>query len=133
MKESKAFNIILIILAVILVVFGGWRLVSPLSFYTFSALVLPNEAGLLSEVRGAGGIIMVCGLVVALGVFRHDWSRTSIMLAAVVFLSLGLGRVIGFALDGSPGAGVIPGMAIELACGALALFAYFKYRETDVA
>jgi hypothetical protein len=133
MKESKVFKIILIILAVILVVFGGWRLFNPLSFYTFSALVLPNEAGLLSEVRGAGGIIMVSGLVVASGVFRHEWSRTSILLAAVVYLPLGLGRVIGFALDGSPGSGVIPGMAIELACGALALFAYFKYRETDVA
>jgi hypothetical protein len=133
MKESKGLNIILIILAVILVVFGGWRLVSPLSFYTFSALVLPSEAGLLSEVRGAGGIIMGSGLVVALGVFRHDWSRTSIVIAAVVFLSLGLGRVLGFVLDGSPGPGVIPGMAVELVCGALALFAFFKYRETDVA
>ena len=51
------------------------------------------------------------------------------MLAAMVFLPLGLGRLIGLALDGNPGAGVIQGMAIELVFGVLALYAFFKYRD----
>lgn len=129
MKESRGLKIILTVLALTLVIFGGWRLLVPLSFYLFSGLELPNTAGLLSEVRGAGAIIMVSGLVVALGAFRHAWSRTSVMLAAIVFLSLGLARLLGIALDGSPGAGVIQGMAIELALGGLALFAFFKYGD----
>ena len=74
---------------------------------------------------------MVSGLVVGLGAFRHAWSRTSVVLAAVVFLSLGLGRLMGIALDGFPGAEVIQGMAIELVFGVLALFAFFKYRDGD--
>lgn len=129
--ESRVFKGILIVLGLTLVVFGGWRLLDPMGFYTFSGLELPDDAGLLSEVRGAGGIIMVSGIVVGLGAFRHDWSRTSVVLAAVVFLSLGLSRLLGIALDGYPGAEVIRGMAIELVLGGLALFAFFKYVNGD--
>ena len=131
MKQSMVFKVILIVLALTLVVFGGWRLVDPNGFLTFSGLELSDDAGLLSELRGAGGIIMVSGFVVGLGAFQHVWSRTSVVLAAMVFLPLGLGRLVGFALDGSPGAGVIQGMAIELVFGVLALFAFFKYRNGD--
>ena len=127
MKEAGGFRVILIVLAMTLVIFGGWRLVDPIGFYTFSGLELSDDAGLFSEVRGAGGIIMACGLVVGLGAFRHAWSRISVVLAAVVFLSLGLARLLGIALDGSPGSEVIQGMAIELVLGGLALFAFFKY------
>ena len=131
MKESMVFKVILIVLALTLVVFGGWRLVDPIGFLTFNGLELSDDAGLLSEVRGAGGIIMVSGFVVGLGAFLHVWSRTSVVLAAMVFLPLGLGRLMGLALDGSPGAGVIQGMAIELVFGVLALFAFFRYRNGD--
>jgi hypothetical protein len=131
MKKLRGLNISLIVLGLTLVIFGGWRLLNPIGFYTFSGLMLPDVAGLLSEVRGAGGIIMVSGVVVGLGAFRHAWSHTSVVLAAVVFLSLGLARLLGFALDGSPGADVIKGMAIELFFGGLALFAFFKYRDGD--
>jgi hypothetical protein len=130
-KESRVFKVILVVLALTLVIFGGWRLVDPIGFYAFSGLELSDDAGLSSEVRGAGGIIMVSGLVVALGAFRHAWSRTSVLLAAVVFLALGLARLLGIALDGSPGADIIQGMAIELVFGVLALFAFFNYGDGD--
>jgi hypothetical protein len=130
-KGSRVFKAVLFVLALTLVVFGGWRLVDPVGFYTFSGLELPDDPGLLSEVRGAGGIIMVTGLIVGLGAFRHAWSRTSVWLAAVVFLSLGLARLLGIVLDGSPGAGVIQGMAIELVLGGVALFASFKFGSGD--
>ena len=131
--ESRVFKGILIVLALTLVVFGGWRLVDPVGFYTFSGLALPDDAGLSSEVRGAGGILLVSGIVVGLGAVRRAWSRTAVVLAAVVFLSLGLGRLLGIALDGSPGAGVIQGMAIELVLGGLALFAFFRYVHGDAS
>lgn len=125
------FKGILIVLSLTLVVFGGWRLVNPVGFLAFSGLNLSYEAGLLSEVRGAGGIIFISGFVVGLGAFLHVWSRTSVVLAAMVFLPLGLGRLMGLAFDGYPGPEVIQGMAIELAFGVLALYAFFKYRNED--
>lgn len=131
MRESRRFKAILIVLALTLVIFGGWRLVDPIGFYAFNGLELPDEPGLLSEVRGAGGIITISGLIVALGALRHAWSRTSIVFAAVVFLSLGLARLLGMALDGSPGTDVIQGTAIELVLGGLALFAFLTHKDGD--
>lgn len=131
MKESKGLNAILIVLGLTLVIFGGWRLFAPMGFYAFSGLELPNVAGLLSEVRAAGGIILASGLVVGVAAFRHAWARSSVVLAGVVFLSLGLARMFGVALDGSPGAGVIQGLAIELALGGLALYAFFTFRDEE--
>lgn len=131
MAESKSFKAILTVLAMALVIFGGWRLLDPIGFYAFSGLNLSDDAGLLSEVRGAGAIIMISGLVVGLGVFRHVWSRNSVLLAALVFLSLGVGRLFGMAIDGSPGADIIQGMVIELVLGGLALFAFFRFRDGD--
>lgn len=131
MKESLGLKLILIVLALTLMIFGGWRLVDPIGFYTFSGLKLPDDTGLLSEVRAAGAIIMVSGVLVGLGAVRHARSRTSVMLAAAVFLTLGLARLLGIALDGSPGAKVIQGMATELAFGGLGLFAFFKYGDGE--
>ncbi len=124
---SRVLTAILTVLALTLVVFGGWRLVDPIGFYTFSGLELADDAGLLSEVRGAGGIIMVAGFVVGLGTRRHAWSRASVGLAAMVFLSLGLARLLGIVLDGSPGADILQGLATELAFGCLALYALRRY------
>ena len=129
MKHSLGLKVILIVLALTLVIFGGWRLVNPVGFYTFSGLELSGDAGLLSEVRAAGGIIMVSGLLVGLGAFRGSWSSTSVLVATAAFLSLGLARLLGMVLDGSPGAEVIKGMAVELVLGGLGLFAFFKYRD----
>jgi hypothetical protein len=128
---SKTFKAILIILALPLLIFGGWRLLDPVGFYSFSALELPRNAGVLSEVRAAGGVITFSGLVVVLGALRPAWSRTAVVLAAVVFLGLGLSRLLGMVLDGSPGAGVMKGMTTELVFGGLALFAFFKGGDAE--
>ena len=131
MKKSRGFRIILIVLALTLVVFGGCRLVYTGGFYAFSGLEPPDHPGLLSEARGAGGIILASGLLVGLGAFRRGWSRTSVVLAALVFLSLGMGRLLGIALDGPPGPDVMKGMAVELVFGGLALCAFFSYGDDD--
>lgn len=131
MQQPRALKVILLVIALTLLIFGGWRLVDPSGFYAFSGLQPPDGAGSLSEVRAAGGAIMISGLSVGLGVFRQRWSRTSVVIAAVIFLGLGLGRLVGIVLDGSPGAEVIQGMVIELAFGILALVAFFTYVDRD--
>lgn len=55
MHESRGLKVILMVLALILVIFGGWRLLDPIGFYAFNGLKLPDDAGLLSGVRGLVG------------------------------------------------------------------------------
>ena len=47
----------------------------------------------------------------------------------MVFLGFGLARIIGFVLDGNPGAGVVQGIIGEFILGLAGVFAFIKYRE----
>ena len=129
MKNSKILKGILILLGLLLIILGSWRLFDPIGFFGNSGLILSNEAGLLSEARGTGGVLVGFGLVILLGALYQRLSYTSTIAAIVVFFGFGIARVIGFALDGNPGEAVIQGIIIEFVLGLLAVFALFKYRE----
>jgi hypothetical protein len=130
-RPYDSHKIILIILALPLLIFGAWRLFDPIGFAAFGGSSLPNDAGLLSEVRAAGGAVAVSGIIVLLGAFRPRWSFVSIVLAAVIFVSFGVARLLGIALDGAPPSGTIKGMAVELVFGALSVFAYFTHLRRE--
>lgn len=129
MKNSKILSGILILLGLLLTMLGAWRLFDPIAFFENSGLVLSQEAGLLSEARATGGIVLGFGLVILMGAFIQKLSYTSTLAAIVVFFGFGIARIISFALDGNPGEGIIQGIIFEFVLGLIALIALFRYRE----
>ena len=129
MRTSKVLKAILIVLGLLLIGIGLWRLFDPISFFQNSGITLDNQAGLLSEARATGGAVVGFGLLILLGAFIQKLSYTSTIAAIVLFLGFGVARLIGFAMDGNPGDGVIQGIIIEFVLGLIAVFALFKYRE----
>ena len=129
MRTSKVLKAILIVLGLLLIGIGLWRLFDPISFFQNSGITLDNQAGLLSEARATGGAVVGFGLLILLGAFIQKLSYTSTIAAIVLFLGFGVARLIGFAMDGNPGDGVIQGIIIEFVFGLIAVFALLKYRE----
>ena len=129
MRTSKVLKAILIVLGLLLIGIGFWRLFDPICFFQNSGITLDNQAGLLSEARATGGAVVGFGLLILLGAFIQKLSYTSTIAAIVLFLGFGVARLIGFAMDGNPGDGVIQGIIIEFVLGLIAVFALFKYRE----
>ncbi len=129
MKKSIVLKIILIVLGLLLTALGSWRLFDPIAFFENSGLVLDDNAGLLNEARATGGVVTGFGLLILSGAFIRKLSYTSIVAAIVLFLGFGIARLIGFAMDGSPGEALIQGIIFEFVFGLLAVFAFFKYRE----
>lgn len=129
MKNSIIPKIILIVLGLLLTVLGSWRLFDPIAFFNNSGLFLEDTAGLLSEARGIGGVIVGFGLLILSGAFIRKLSFTSTIAAIVVFLGFGVARLIGYSMDGYPGDVVIQGMVFEFVLGGIAVFALLKYRE----
>jgi len=129
MRTPKVLKAILIVLGLLLIGIGLWRLLDPIGFFQNSGITLDNQAGLLSEARATGGAVVGFGLLILLGAFIQKLSYTSTIAAIVLFLGFGVARLIGFAMDGNPGDGVIQGIIIEFVCGLIAVFALFKYRE----
>jgi len=129
MKKSIVLKIILIVLGLLLTALGSWRLFDPIAFFENSGLVLDDNAGLLNEARATGGVVTGFGLLILSGAFIRKLSYTSTVAAIVLFLGFGIARLIGFAMDGSPGEALIQGIIFEFVFGLLAVFAFFKYRE----
>ena len=129
MRTSKVLKAILIVLGLLLIGIGLWRLFDPIGFFQNSGITLDNQAGLLSEARATGGAVVGFGLLILLGAFIQKLSYTSTIAAIVLFLGFGVARLIGFAMDGNPGDGVIQGIIIEFIFGLIAVFALFKYRD----
>lgn len=122
---------ILILLGVFLIVFGLWRLLAPISFFEYSGLTLSEDPGLLNEARATGGFVTGFGILILLGAFMKKLTFTSTITATVLFFGFGIGRVIGYALDGNPGEALLKGIIGEFVFGLLALFALLKYRESN--
>ena len=129
MKNSKVLKGILILMGVLLMGLGAWRLFDPISFFENSGIVLNNDAGLLNEARATGGVVVGFGLLVLLGAFRHKLAYTSTIASIVLFFGFGIARLIGFVLDGNVSEMLIQGMVVEFVFGLVGVFVLFKYRE----
>jgi hypothetical protein len=129
MKNSKVLKVILIILGLLLIGLGSWRLFDPIGFFQNSGLILDNHVGLLNEARATGGVVVGFGLLILLGAFIKKLSYTSTIAAIVLFFGFGVARLIGFAMDGNPGDPLMQGIIIEFALGLIGVFALLKYRE----
>ena len=129
MKHSKVLMVILVLLGLVLIILGSWRLINPVTFFENSGLVLSNDVGILSEARATGGVVVGFGVLILLGAFIHRLSYTSTIVSVVIFLSFGMARIIGFAVDGNPGEKLIQGIIFEFVFGLLGLFALIKYRK----
>ncbi len=129
MKNSKVLKGILILLGLPLTVLGSWRLFDPITFFENSGLVLSDDAGLLSEARGTGGVVVGFGILILLGAFNQKLSYTSTISAILIYFGFGVARIISLVLDGNPGDALEQAIIGEFAFGLLGLFAFFKYRE----
>jgi len=129
MENSKVLKIILFLLGLPLIVFGTWRLTMPVEFHDFSGIILGSDVGVLSEARGAGGMILVSGILILLGAFSAKLRFTSTVLSILVFLSFGFARLFGIVMDGMPGEKLIQGIIGEFVMGSIGVFAFLKYRK----
>lgn len=129
MKNSNALKGILILLGIVLIVLGSWRLFDPIGFFVNSGLILGNDTGLMNEARATGGVIVAFGLLIITGSFNQKISYTSTIASVILFFGFGIGRLIGFIIDGYPNELLIQGVIFEFIFGSLGLFALLKYKE----
>ncbi|BDX05788.1 DUF4345 domain-containing protein [Planctobacterium marinum] len=68
----------------------------------------------LSEMRGMGGTIFVFGFFILAGAFFKQIEYTSIIIAALIFASFSVFRLIGIIIDGIPAQSIFVALTIEL-------------------
>ncbi|MGF1464778.1 MAG: DUF4345 domain-containing protein [Sandaracinaceae bacterium] len=96
-------------------------LLDPVGFEASTGLQLPSDPQLLSELRAPGAALAVAGIFMALGAARRRFTRSALALAAGLYASYGLARLVGLALDGGAVAAVMTAATVELVMGAAAI------------
>lgn len=91
----------------------------PGPFYAGYEIHTSGQVSLLNELKAPALLILIAGLVQAVGVLRAGWMYRGLLAGAVLFLSFGLSRTIAMVLDGPPSIGLVWVLAIEIALGML--------------
>ncbi len=96
---------------------GAATLFAPHQFHAMSGISLEDSASLMSEIRAPGGLLLVSGLLIALGAFVSRMMFSGLALSALVFLSYGLSRLWSMIADGMPANVLIQAAGLELFIG----------------
>lgn len=132
MKNSKALKTLLVFSGLIATGIGVVTLFAPVEGFGRLGIDLGGQINLLSFIRAVGGAFVVTGgIVIILGVFVAKLTFTSTILATLMFLSFGLGRLFSMVIDGMPGDVIVAAIVLEMIIGLAGLFALLKYRESE--
>ena len=126
MQATKTHRFLLVSSGLIAIAIGSALLIVPARFHASNGIDLGTDASLLSEVRAPGGALLALGFLMLLGAPLRRFTFASTSIAAAVYLAYGASRLLGIALDGLPGTGLLAAMAIELAIGTACLITLFR-------
>lgn len=117
---------------ILLLVIGSAVLFNPESFAAANGIVLPDSPSLLSEYRAPGGLLVASAVLILLGAVRTQFIRLGFALAALVYGSYGVSRLVAMALDGMPSAALTQAMVVELFLGSICLGVLLRLDQSQV-
>ena len=117
----ETFKIVILSLsALLLISVGAMRLVNPIkTFAKSSGITLTNDVNLLNEIRGISALMLLAGMMIALGTFVSKLMLSSFMVAVLIYFGFAIGRLISIKADGKPNKQLMQGIGFEIVLGSL--------------
>lgn len=123
-------RILLNVAGVILLLVGAATLFQPQAFFATEGVILGSDPNLLSEIRAPGGLLIGCAIAILLGTLRQTITQTPLILAAIVYGSFGLSRLLSMVLDGVPSSSLVGATAVELIVGGLCVGSLLRLKSS---
>lgn len=114
-------RVYLVLAGIIALAIGTMILLAPVAFYASYGIAVAGQVNLLSELRSHGLGLIGGGLFIASGAFVIRLAPVAIIVATALYLSYGISRVVGMAMDGLPASGLVVVAAIEIVIGLIGL------------
>ncbi len=108
-------------------------LFAPVTFHATSGIFLDGSVNLMNEMRASGSALFAVGLLIVAGAFFRKLSFVSALVAAIVYLSYGLARLLSLAVDGMPDIALLQISAFEIVVGVICAVTLFVFRDTENA
>lgn len=116
-KLARTQKALLLVAGAVLVFVGTFILASPVDFYASNNIELGANVSLLNEVKAPAGMLLAAGLFMIGAICVRDMADTATSLAALIYLSYSLSRLLSVAIDGVPAAGLVQAAALEATIG----------------
>lgn len=129
MKNSKAVKIFLVISGLLLTFIGGSTLLNPIVMKASAGIDLSENINLLNDTRGFSALLLSFAILIILGAFAKRLRFTSILISTVLFLSIGVGRVVSIFIDGTPHDSLLKATGIEFIIGIIGFILFVKFKE----
>ncbi|MEM7186224.1 MAG: DUF4345 domain-containing protein [Bacteroidota bacterium] len=132
MNKSKILKIYLFLSGLILTAVGGLTTFNPINVKANEGIEIAGNASALNDVRSFGMLLLATALLSFLGSFRSSIRKTASIITFLLFLSLGLGRLLSIILDGMPSDGIVKATGLEFILGfaGLALFLIHQKKQS---
>lgn len=129
MKQSKVLSTYLIIAGALLSFIGGATLLMPVELKAGSGIDIAGNIGVLNDIRASSALVLALAVFTFLGALRPGLRGSASLIAPLMFLSMGTGRVISILADGMPVEGQIGATVLEFLLGITGLILFNRYRE----
>ncbi|MCG8416080.1 MAG: DUF4345 domain-containing protein [Pseudomonadales bacterium] len=130
----KKFTVTLLQLnAWVAVLIGSFIVLDPVSMLSAHGLQSDLSAGLMSELRAPGGLLIAAGLLIAYCSLHDNSLEQGLFIAMLVYGGYGSARLIGFLVDGLPPMEILIATTIELVLFGLSLVTMIQLRNHPLA
>lgn len=116
-RLKKTQTALLLVAGLLLILVGTFILASPVDFYASNNIELGTNVSLLNELKAPAGLLLAAGIFMIGAIFVRSQSDTALWLAALIYLSYAVTRVVSMAFDGVPAASLVQAAAIEGSVG----------------
>lgn len=104
-------------------------LLAPTAFYGGYGIDIGANVDLANELKAPAGALLLAGLVMMVGIFKPEFTVSSLATSAAVYLSYGLSRILSIVVDGVPNSALLSATAIEIAIGAICAMDLMRHRK----
>ncbi|MEV4477423.1 MULTISPECIES: DUF4345 domain-containing protein [Nonomuraea] len=116
-RRVDPHSVLLFVAGLVLIVIGAANLFAPVAFHQANGIMVVADAGLLSETRAAGGVLLTAGVFIMVGAFSTRFAVAAAAVGATGYLAYALSRLLGIALDGVPAGGLVLAAVVESVLG----------------
>ena len=131
MKTSTALKAYLVASGLLLTFIGGSTLALPVQMKGGSGIEIAGNISVINDTRAASALLLAVALISLSGAFKKKLTYTSSLMSFVLFLSLGLGRVISILVDGMPVDGLVKATGLEFILGIIGAILFFRNQEKN--
>lgn len=121
MNSSKILKIYLFVSGLILLVIGSLTTFNPITIKANEGIEIAGNASALNDVRSFGVLLLAMAALAIIGSLKQPLRKSASVSTFLLFLSLGIGRLLSIMLDGMPSDGMVKATGLEIILGLVGL------------